>query len=82
MPEDQDVLADEMATYAAEKAALLDKYPGRFVIIHGSTVIGTFESQVDALEHGVQTLGNVPFLVRQILAIEPTASYTSNLLAV
>lgn len=82
MTEEQNVLADELATYSANKAELLAKHPEQYVLIKGSDIVATFESELDAVRQGIRQFGNVPFLVRQIAAIEVMASYTSALLAV
>ena len=44
---------------------------GKFVLIHGDNVAGTFTSWEDALKIGYEKLKLDPFLVKQIQAIEP-----------
>ena len=59
-----------METYKA-KLAELKAFEGKFALIHGSDVLGTFTSYEDAMKEGYSTLGlNEPFLVKQIQAME------------
>jgi hypothetical protein len=64
------VLEKEWETYKQERARLLEAHEGEFVLIHGSDVLGTFGSRREALREGYQRLGNVPFLVQEIVAAE------------
>lgn len=62
-------LEKELATY---KARLDELKPdaGRFVLIHGDDVIGTFSSYDDALREGYAKFVLAPFLVKRIDATE------------
>lgn len=62
-------LETELATYT-EKLEELKAQAGRFVLIHGNTVIDTFGSYDDALKEGYERFGLEPFLVKRIEAIE------------
>ncbi len=63
-------LERELATYSAKLPELLE-HEGKFVLIHGETVADFFSTFDDAVEEGRQRFGLVPFLVKQVLAIEP-----------
>ena len=68
-------LEKEIATYQA-KLAELKQHEGKFVLIHEDTVVDTFTSYEDALKEGYKQFGLKPFLVKQILAIEPVFCFT------
>ena len=74
------VLEKELQTYQA-KLPDLRAEEGKFVLIHGSDVIGTYTSYEDAVQEGYTKFGpNTPFLVKQIQAIEQ-AHFISRLIA-
>src|SRR5437868_10475727 len=67
MPTDPTVLEEEVAFYNARKAEWLRLYEGRFALIKGRELVGTFATLEEAYEHGLSRFGNVPMLIRQIL---------------
>jgi hypothetical protein len=71
-------LQRELRTYERERARLLGSAAGQWVLITGEQVIATFESQRDAIATGYRELGNVPFLVKEIVAVETPESFVSN----
>jgi hypothetical protein len=77
-----DLLATELKTYAEKLETLLGTHEGKFVIIRGDQMLGTFDSQLDAIAGGYRQLGNVPFLVKQVVKIETPLNFVSNLLGV
>src|SRR2546422_5049848 len=62
-------LEKELETYKA-KLPQLKENEGKFVLIHGETVVDIFSSYEDAIKRGYQEFGLEPFLVTQIQAIE------------
>lgn len=68
-------LEKELATYQA-KLPELKQHEGKFVLIHEDEVVDTFTSYDDALKEGYKRFGLKPFLVKQILAIEPVFYFT------
>ena len=74
----EDILRTEVDTYERERDHLLASAEGEFVLIKGDKVLGTFQSQSDAVAAGVQALGNTPFLVRQIVKVESPQNYNSS----
>lgn len=78
----KEVLSKELKTYEANLESLLGSHEGKFVLIYGDKVLGTFDSQMDAITWGYRELGNVPFLVKQVLKIDVPLSFVSNLLGV
>ena len=43
-------------------------------------VVGVFESQKDAIKVGYEKFGNEPFLVKEVLEVEPELDFTANIL--
>jgi hypothetical protein len=64
------VLETERKTFESNLKTLLQD-EGKFVVIHGEKIIGTFDTFDDALKVGYMTAGLQPFLVKQILRKEP-----------
>lgn len=78
---DLPVLAEELATYEARREELIGAARGKYVLIKGSQVIGTFESEADAINQGYRQLGNVPFLVKWIQDVELPLQFMTNVIA-
>lgn len=77
-----EILGLELDTYKKHREALLKAAEGSFVVISRDKILGVFESQSDAIRQGYDQLGNVPFLVKQVLEVEEVHGFVSNLLAV
>jgi hypothetical protein len=77
-----ETLSTELKTYEANFEALLGAHEGKFVVIHGDRILGTFDNQMDAITWGYRELGNVPFLVKQVVKVDVPLSFVSNLLGV
>jgi hypothetical protein len=75
-------LQKELRTYVAHKSELLRRARGKYVLIKGSRVVGTFDSELDAAHQGYERFGNVPFLVKQVVEVEVPLDFTSSLLGV
>ena len=76
------ILGTEIQTYEQHRDNLLGTSEGKFVLIHGTQVVGIFDAKMDAIAAGYQQFGNVPFLVKQILRIEAPLNFMSNLLGI
>lgn len=74
-------LEKELATYSA-KLSDLKQHEGKFVLIQGDAVVDMFSSYDDALKEGYKRFGLVPFLVKQIHAVEPVYYFTRPITAV
>ena len=70
----------EIKTFESNKASLLDSSPGKFVLIKGEEIVGTYDTQKDAIKVGIDKFGNEPFLVKEIQEFEETQNFTSNLI--
>jgi hypothetical protein len=68
-------LERELATYQA-KLPELKQHEGKYVLICEDRVADTFTSYEDALKDGYKQFGLTPFLVKQILTIEPVFYFT------
>lgn len=68
---DGHILQQELSTYEQQRDALLSSAENRYVLISKDQVIGIFDTQQDAISRGYEQLGNVPFLVKQIVRVEP-----------
>jgi len=77
-----EVLLEELKTYEANRESLLGSHEGKFVLIHGEKILDTFDTWMDAVARGYRELGNVPFLVKQVLKVHVPLSFVSNLLGV
>jgi hypothetical protein len=62
-------LEKELETYKHELSNLLSN-AGKYVLIQGDEVAGTWETYQDALQEGYRLFGLEPFLVKQIQAAE------------
>jgi len=72
-------LEKELETYK-QKLLELKAEEGKFVLIQGSDVVGTYTSYEDAIQEGYSKFGaNTPFLVKQIQAMEQ-AHFVSRLI--
>lgn len=73
MPEE--ILAEERKFYNENRAEWLKQHPGKFALIKGRELFGTFDSPDVAYAEGLKVLGNVPMLVIQILPEQPVARF-------
>jgi hypothetical protein len=73
-------LEKEIATYERLKPQLLAE-EGKFAVICGDELEGTFIAYEDALQAGYQKCGVSPFLVKKILAVQPVNFFTRNFVA-
>jgi hypothetical protein len=63
-------LERELETYNAHRGELLE-HEGKFVVIHGDRVAGIWQTYDDALKAAYAEFKLDPFMVKQILAVEP-----------
>lgn len=63
-------LAMESATFETVKERLLAEHRGKFVLIHGSEVIGVFDTQGDALVEGYRRFGYVDLFTKRLVRRE------------
>lgn len=68
-------LETELQFYESHRAEWLQHYNGKFALIKGVDLLGTYSTWDEALEEGVKRLGNVPFLVRRIQPENDTVQF-------
>ena len=69
------VLTTEIETYNKNLASLL-QHEGKYVLIIGTHIVGTFDSYADALSRGYEDAKLTPFLVKKISGAEPVANFS------
>ena len=67
-------LETEQDYFARNKEELLKHHEGKFALISGESLIGIWDSQERAYREGVVRFGNVSFLIKQVLKVEPVES--------
>ena len=72
-------LEREIAAYHDRLPEFLKEHEGEFVLIHGAEVLGFWPTFDEALEVGMDRLGQVPMLVKQVLAVEPVLFYSRSI---
>ena len=73
-------LREEIETYFDINTEYLEKARGKFLLMKGPNVLGVFESEKDAIKVGYEKFGNEPFLVKEVLEVEPELDFTANIL--
>jgi hypothetical protein len=71
-------LERELAVYNEHLIDLLAN-EGKYILIRNEEISGPFETYDDALEAGYAKYGLVPFLVKQILRVEPIYYFSRDL---
>ena len=59
-------LEKELAHFEKIKGELLQKYQGKFALIHEEQFIGAFDSPENAYQEGINRFKKDPFLVKRI----------------
>lgn len=63
-------LETELEYFAKMKAELLRNHEGKFVLIHGNELCGSFDSAESAYNAGVEKFGLEPILVKKVTQVE------------
>lgn len=74
-PTRSDILTVERQYFAEMKPELLKHSEGKFALIKGRELVGTFDTQEAAYEAGIHKFGNVPMLIEPILSNEIVAHF-------
>jgi gag-polyprotein putative aspartyl protease len=69
----------EMRYFNDHRAELMREAAGKFALVKGDVLLGTFDSETAAIRHGYETLGNVPFLVKQITEVDIPLNFALHL---
>jgi hypothetical protein len=75
-----DELATELATFEAHRDELVGSATNKFVLIRGDEIVGSYETERDAVNEGYRRFGNVPFLVRHVRPTERPLNFVSGLI--
>jgi hypothetical protein len=59
-------LERELAFFEAHRQDWLHHHAGKFVLIIGERLLGTYDSPARAYEAGVEAVGNAPMLIKQV----------------
>ena len=59
-------LEKELVYFDKIKDELLQKYEGKFALIHGEEFVGAFDSPDNAYQEGIKRFGKEPFLVKRV----------------
>jgi hypothetical protein len=70
-------LETELRFFNAHRPELLQDAAGKFALVKGDSLIGVFDSDTAAIRHGYETLGNVPFLVKEVTEVDIPLNFTS-----
>jgi hypothetical protein len=73
-------LERELATFQAHLPNLLATAPGKYVLIHGDNIVGTWNTWGEAIDAGYERFDLGPFLVNQVVAEEEPAYVSQDLL--
>lgn len=73
-------LEKELETYR-QKLPELAAHEGKYVLIHGDEIVDFFATYEDAIKAGYQKYRLEPFLVKQVLAVEPVFCFTRPIVA-
>lgn len=63
-------LEQEVAYFEAHRQEYLHHHAGKFVLIVGDRLVGTYDTAARAYEAGVDQYGNVPMLIKQVTAAD------------
>ncbi len=69
-----DTLVRELAYFDSHRTEWLGHYAGKFALIKGEVLAGTYTTFAEAYGSGVEKFGSGPFLIRQILVRDPEQS--------
>jgi hypothetical protein len=63
-------LETELQYFQSIKAELLQHHEGKYALIIGNELIGTFDHRDEAYKAGLEKRGNVPMLIKHIVREE------------
>ena len=74
------LLQPELRYFERHRLELLARAPGKYALIKGETLVGVFDSEIEAVGAGYRRFGNDAFLVKHIVEAElPLTFATFNL---
>jgi len=67
----------ELAFFERHRVDLLNRAPGKFVLIKAEKLVDIFDTEIDAVRAGYRQFGNEPFLVKQIVDADIPLNFTA-----
>lgn len=64
------MLETELAYFESHRTEYCEHHAGLFVLIHGEQLWGAFATQDLAYAHGIENIGNVPFLIKRAAPVD------------
>ena len=71
------VLKQELDYFEKRRIELLEQAAGKYALVKGEMLLGIFDTELEAIRAGYQTIGNEPFLVKHILEADVPLTFTS-----
>jgi hypothetical protein len=56
---------------------LLERAAGQYALVKGADIVGTFETEAEAIREGYQRFGNEAFLVKHVLEADVPLNFAS-----
>lgn len=75
----ENVFENELETYAANRDTLIAGSEGKYVVIRGTEIAGTWSSYEDALKEGYGRYKLEPFLVKRIEGVETILGFSRDI---
>lgn len=72
-----EALREELETFETNRERLLGEALGKYVLISGTTIAATYDTETDAINEGYRQFGNVPFLVKLVCPVDEPANFLS-----
>lgn len=70
-------LQEELEFFERQRFELFAQASGKYALIKGSTLIGIFDTELDAARAGYREIGNEPFLIKHIVEADLPLIFTS-----
>jgi hypothetical protein len=69
-------LQTEVEVFERLRLSLLDRAAGKYALVKGSDLVGTFGSEAEAIRDGYRRFGNEAFLVKHIVVADVPMNFT------
>ncbi|HHT9133078.1 MAG TPA: hypothetical protein ACFYED_11440 [Candidatus Tripitaka californicus] len=69
------VLEEELKYFNEHKEKFLKHYEGQFVLIKGTSFAGSYTTEEEAYQAGIQKFGNTPFLIKRVAKEEEVSRF-------
>ena len=63
----QSILHRELDFFESQRMELLARAPGKYALVKDTTLVGIYDTEIEAVGAGYRQIGNLPFLVKQIV---------------